>query len=301
VAKEKTAPEKPVNPGHADQRFQNRIEHPSLRDGSRVQDVLLGCRVLLVDDEPINRKVAVAILRKIGMETEAAGTGAEALQLIEANDYSLVLMDLHMPEMSGFEAAKKIRAHEKKTDRKRMTIIAMTANDAQTTRGQCLAAGMDDFLTKPIHSDVLIEHVIPLLNKDRKIPPPVSSESVPAATLSGQELWNRTQALKFLGGDEALFGELAAVFIGRNELLLKNIATAIEHGDAEALQDAAHAYKGAVGHFASPVLRKSAIALENLAKEGRLDGGAVHLTSLRQNSRLLCSDLYQLITDSRPG
>ena len=130
-----------------------------------LQPVPLGGKVLLVDDEPINSKVVVAILQKIGMETEAARTGAEALQMMEGNDYSLVLMDIHMPEMSGFETAKKIRAQrEKDRIESDVTIIAMTANDAQTTRGQCLAAGMDDFLTKPINSDVLIERIIPLLS-----------------------------------------------------------------------------------------------------------------------------------------
>ena len=254
-------------------------------------------KVLLVDDEPINSKVVLAILRKIGMDAEAARTGAEALQMMEVKDYSLVLMDVHMPEMSGFETAKKIRAKEKKADRKQVTIIAMTANDAETTRGQCLAAGMDDFLTKPIHSDVLIERIIPLLSDgdDLGIPLPLSGESGAGAAVPVGKLWNRTQALDFLGGDEPLLAELATVFVGRNELLLKNIATAIEDEDAEALQDAAHAYKGAVGHFASQVLRESAIALEKLAKVGQFDGGTMHLTRLREKSRLLCSDLRQII------
>lgn len=254
-------------------------------------------KVLLVDDEPINSKVLLAILRKIGIKAEAARTGAEALQMMEVKDYSLVLMDVHMPEMSGFETAKIIRAKEKKADRKQVTIIAMTANDAGTTRGQCLAAGMDDFLTKPIHADVLIERIIPLLSdgKDLGIPLSPPGESAPGATVPAGELWNRTQALDFLGGDELLLAELATVFVGRNELLLKNIATAIEDEDAEALQDAAHAYKGAVGHFASRVLRELSTGLEKLAKEGQFAGSAMHLTRLREKSRLLCSDLRQVI------
>jgi CheY-like chemotaxis protein len=262
-----------------------------------LQPVPLCGKVLLVDDEPINSKVVLAILRKIGMEAEAARTGAEALQMMEVKDYSLVLLDVHMPEMSGFETAKRIRAKEKKADRKRVTIIAMTANDAGTTRGQCLAAGMDDFLTKPIHSDVLIERIIPLLSdgKDLGIPLPLPGEEGRGATVPVRDLWDRAQALDFLGGDELLLAELATVFVGRNELLLKNIAAAIEDEDAEALEDAAHAYKGVVGHFASRVLRESATALEKLAKEGQFAGSAVHLSRLREKSRLLCSDLNQLI------
>jgi CheY-like chemotaxis protein len=262
-----------------------------------LQPVPLCGKVLLVDDEPINSKVVLAILRKIGMEAEAARTGAEALQMMEVKDYSLVLLDVHMPEMSGFETAKRIRAKEKKADRKRVTIIAMTANDAGTTRGECLAAGMDDFLTKPIHSDVLIERIIPLLSdgKDLGIPLPLPGEEGRGATVPVRDLWDRAQALDFLGGDELLLAELATVFVGRNELLLKKIATAIEVEDAEVLQDAAHAYKGAVGHFASQVLRESASALEKLAKEGQFAGAVMHLSHLREKSRLLCSDLGQVI------
>jgi two-component system, sensor histidine kinase and response regulator len=262
-----------------------------------LQPVPLCGKVLLVDDEPINSKVVLAILRKIGMEAEAARTGAEALRMMEVKDYSLVLMDVHMPEMSGFETAKKIRAKEKKSDHKHVTIVAMTANDAGTTRGQCLAAGMDDFLTKPIHSDVLIERIIPLLSdgKDFGIPPPLPGKSGPGATVPMRELWDRAQALDFLGGDEQLLAELSTVFVGRNELLLEKIATAIEVEDAEALQDAAHAYKGAVGHFASQILRESATELEKLAKEGQFAGAAMHFYRLREKSRLLCSDLGQMI------
>lgn len=267
------------------------------------QQVSLRGRVLLVDDEPINTKVVLAILRKTGMEAEAARTGGEALQMLEVKDYTLVLLDVYMPEMNGFETAKRIRANEKKAGRRRTTIIAMTANEAGTTREQCLAAGMDDFLTKPVQLEDLAARMIPLLDKNNESagPRPVSTKAGTPGAVPAGKLWSRTQSLDLLGGDEALFGELATVFIGRNELLLENIVSAVEDKDPEALQDAAHAYKGAVGHFASRILRESAMALEMLAKEGQLDGVAGHVACLLEKSRLLCSELRQVTTVAEDG
>ena len=116
-------------------------------------------KALMVEDEPINRKVVVEILRKFGLEMGVAENGIEALQMIEENYYSLILMDIHMPEMSGFEVTKEIRALEKRSDRGRATIIAMTADITETTRQHCLDVGMDDFLAKPIKPEILIERI----------------------------------------------------------------------------------------------------------------------------------------------
>ena len=85
------------------------------------------------------------------------------MQKVEAGDYSLVLMDIQMPEMSGFEATELIRKHEQQEGRRRVVIIAMTANAMETTRQRCLAIGMDDFITKPIRPDVLAERLEPWL------------------------------------------------------------------------------------------------------------------------------------------
>ncbi len=260
-------------------------------------------KALLVDDEPINRKVVVAILEQFGLEMEVAKNGIEAVQMVKANHYSLVFMDIQMPEMSGFEATKIIRSLEKKSERKRATIIAMTANDAATSRRKSIEAGMDDFLAKPIKLEILIERIAHWMGRamDQTLLTSLKVEQEQPRNLPGQEVWSRTRAFEFVGGDEALFLEIATVFIGRNDLLLQNIETAIAHGNADELLESAHAYKGSIGYFASPVLRQSALALENLAKKGEVSGVNDHLVKLRKNSQLLCNDLFQIVSEANNG
>jgi HPt (histidine-containing phosphotransfer) domain-containing protein len=129
---------------------------------------------------------------------------------------------------------------------------------------------------------------------------PIGEESANSGVMiPEQELWSRTRALAFVGGDEALLRELAMVFLDRNDRLLRNIETAITHGAADDLLEAAHAYRGAVDHFSSPVLRQLAMVLENMARNGQVDGADVYLVRLRENSHLLCDELSQLIIEAR--
>ncbi len=288
--------------------FSTKIRHERRTPLSRIfsnstPDVPLIGKALLVDDEPINRKVVVAILEKFGLEMEIAQNGLEALPMIESTHYTLVFMDINMPEMDGCETTKMIRTLERNSERERATIIAMTANGGENSQRKCFEAGMDDFLTKPIKPEILIERIAHWMGteKDKTILLPLEVEQKQSLNLPEQELWSRPRAFQFVGGDEALFCEIATVFIGRNDLLLENIEAAIAHGNAEDLLETAHAYKGAIGYFASPILRQSAMALEELAKKGQVDGIKGHLTTLRKNSQLLCKDLYQIVSEVKSG
>ncbi|MGB3209156.1 MAG: response regulator [Desulforhopalus sp.] len=283
-------------------------DHDYYNSQDPLRDVHLTGKVLLVDDEPISRMLAMAILQRTGLEIEIAKTGSEAVQMIEASEYALILMDIQMPEMNGFLATREIRALEKRSERGRATIIAMSANGKETMQGKCLEAGMDDFVTKPLKAELLLERIVSWLsaghNESRSSSSPVTPvEGVEKITHNEQEqqLWSRTRALLYVGGDEALFCELATVFIERNDMLLQNIARAIEHGKADDLLESAHAYKGAVGHFASPVLRESALALENLAREGRVNGVDLQFAQLQKKSRLLIDDLSYMVTEAKSG
>jgi PAS domain S-box-containing protein len=108
-----------------------------------------GCRLLLVEDNAVNRKLALMVLRKFAIEVAVAEQGREALNLLESDRFDLVLMDCQMPEMDGFEATQEIRVRERASGGYRMPVIAMTANAMEGDRERCLAAGMDDYLTKP--------------------------------------------------------------------------------------------------------------------------------------------------------
>ncbi len=127
-------------------------------------------RALVVEDNAVNRKLATALLHKRGFQVDAAVNGVEALALWEHGGHALVFMDCHMPQMDGFEAARRIRTHEACASRGRVPIIALTASVFDRDREACFAAGMDDFLTKPIdltHLNELLDRVLGLALADR--------------------------------------------------------------------------------------------------------------------------------------
>ncbi len=125
-------------------------------------------RLLLVEDNPVNQRLALKMLTKRGYVVDVAGNGVEALPLVSSNSYDLVLMDCQMPEMDGFETTRKIRAAELGTAR-HLPIVAMTANALQGDRERCISAGMDEYLAKPVRPEVLyrmIEGVMASLRSD---------------------------------------------------------------------------------------------------------------------------------------
>jgi len=112
-------------------------------------------RILLAEDNVVNQKLALRLLSQMGYRADVASNGIEAIESIERQPYDVVLMDVQMPEMDGLEASRRITA--KFMPRERPRIVAMTANAMQGDRDECLAAGMDDYVTKPIRVDALVE------------------------------------------------------------------------------------------------------------------------------------------------
>jgi CheY-like chemotaxis protein len=123
-----------------------------------VSDSLRGVRVLVAEDNPVNQKVALWLLQKLGIRADAVANGLEAIDAIDRVDYDLILMDCQMPELDGYEASQRIRERERAApDRHRQYIIALTAHALQGDRDLCLRAGMDDYVGKPIRIEKLAE------------------------------------------------------------------------------------------------------------------------------------------------
>lgn len=252
--------------------------------------------VLLVDDEPINRKVARAILEKFGLQTETAMNGVKALEILEENSYDIVLMDLQMPEMDGYEATEAIRKKEEADPDKRMTIIAMTANALESTRAKCLAAGMDDYISKPIKPEALAERLRPYLHGESPVRQEAATEEIgTAGETDSQKIWDPERALQFVGGDKSLLIDLTRIFLERNTIMLQALEDSIQAKDPAGLDDAAHTYKDAVNHFWAEPIRDIALELELKGKGGDTTGAGELLARLEEMSVVLAQELSSFV------
>jgi len=213
-------------------------------------------RILLAEDNVVNQRVAVGLLKKRGHHVVVAGTGLAALAAMETEPFDLVLMDVQMPEMGGFEATAAIRAREEGTAR-RTRIVAMTAHAMSGDRERCAAAGMDGYLPKPIVPAALFEVV--------------EGSARPAAAGDDTATFDRADLLKRLSGDEDLLADVIKMFVEDCPHRLEAIRGGVERGDAAEIGAEAHALKGAAGNLSAGAVFAAARALEAAAAEGRLD------------------------------
>ncbi len=235
-------------------------------------------QILLAEDNLVNQRVAVRLLSKRGHHVEVANNGREALAALARQNFDLVLMDLQMPEMGGFEATAAIRERERQTGG-HQRIIAMTAHALKGDREKCLEAGMDGYLSKPIDRIQLFE-VVEQQNT-------IAAVAVEAKTPS--QAFDYDIALERLDGDEQLFAELARMFVDDCPRQLHAIESAIQAGDAARLQAAAHELKGAASNFAATSVVDATRALETIASQKamgaapavwqRLEAEVGHLTA----------------------
>ncbi|THB62468.1 MAG: response regulator [Spirochaetaceae bacterium] len=124
--------------------------------------------ILLVEDNPVNQRVALGLLKLCGYEADVAENGVEALEAIENRDYDLVLMDCQMPKMDGYSATIEIREREKRRQLKRVPVIALTAGVLQEDQERCQVSGMDDHLAKPLRKKSLIDVLTQWLPTDKR-------------------------------------------------------------------------------------------------------------------------------------
>jgi len=232
----------------------------------------LGCRALLAEDNQINQRVALGMLEKLGVRADAVANGAEAVEALDLMHYDLVLMDIQMPEMDGFEATAVIREGERGRDR-RIPIIALTAHVMQGYRERCLAAGMDDHLPKPIDPRRLEEVLLRWAPERAARPCPGSAETAgaaeaplaPADAAGGEFPDLDLERLQLVtDGEPALEEELLGIFLESSRETLKDLRTAIETGDARLLRAHAHALKGSSRTIGALALGELAQELERL-------------------------------------
>jgi CheY-like chemotaxis protein len=223
-------------------------------------------RILLVEDNNINQRLASHLLTQRGHEVVLAGDGRQAVARTEHETFDLVLMDVQMPEMDGLEATACIRAREKGGPR-RLPIVAMTAFAMKGDRERCLEAGMDAYIAKPIQAQELYRTI------EEMTAGPATVDTAPCLTALSEcanGALDLQAALASTGGDTELLRELIALFLDTCPGLLREVRDAAAVGDAARLKRAAHTFKGSVGYFSAPAAVVAAQALERMGRDNDL-------------------------------
>jgi len=229
-------------------------------------------RILLVEDNPINQKLAVALLNKAGYPVDVAENGAQAVETLKTISYQLVLMDVQMPEMDGLEATRLIRVMEGKS--RHVPIIAMTAYAMKGDKERCLAVGMDDYLTKPLEPDevfAMIEHWA-REQAPVSLKPFLEDEPAQAVTGEGVSPIDLLKAMPRFGDDKVFFVEMLNEFVEHLEERVKTLREALQAQDAKTLGRLAHNLKGAAANFNAEQLVFIAVEIETLGQAGDLSG-----------------------------
>jgi CheY-like chemotaxis protein len=254
-------------------------------------------RLLLAEDNAVNQKLALLLLKRMGYRADVAANGLEVLEALQRQCYDVILMDVQMPDMDGLEASRAI--HEAWPTRQRPRIVAMTANVMQGDREECLAAGMDDYLTKPIQITALQKaleraglwakrRTVPLEPLVEAAPPTVDAES---QVLLGPVLDPGVLAelRQFQGeGEPDIVQELAEAFQFETPPLLQALHQAVAEGQPEQLKRVAHNLKGSSQNLGARSMAALSADLETIGKQGTVEGAVELITRLEQEYQRVC-------------
>jgi CheY-like chemotaxis protein/CHASE3 domain sensor protein/HPt (histidine-containing phosphotransfer) domain-containing protein len=234
----------------------------------------LPLQILVAEDNPVNQRMALHMLARMGYRADLASNGLEVLQALERQAYDVVFMDLQMPELDGLESTRRIR--EQWPGAARPRIIAMTANTTQEDREACIAAGMDDYINKPLRSEALQEAL------ER------CSETIRRQTgrdVGGLEASDEFAALSELramqqGEDHDIVTELIEMFLADTPARLDTLRHAIHRADPQALEQAGHSLKGSCAMIGAQRMADLCAELERLARVNAVERAEVVLGDL---------------------
>jgi len=304
----------PVKPGALRAALAELIERrpapgpaPAARTGAPVkpENLLahrLPLRILVTDDNIINQKVASRLLQQFGYSADVASNGPEAIAALAKTPCDLVFMDVQMPGMDGLETTRRIREWEKSAGRRSVHIIAMTANAMSGDRDKCLAAGMNDYLAKPVRPEALqsaIERIkgphgasavpplpsapMPATPPKTAAPVPASAPTAPVAPLAEKDMVDWDRLIEFAGGSRTSLIEITDLYFTQTAEQLIRLEAAMQTGDAAGIVRIAHSSAGASGVCGvlamEPLFRRA----EQSAKEGRPAEAAALWPQMKHN------------------
>jgi CheY-like chemotaxis protein/HPt (histidine-containing phosphotransfer) domain-containing protein/HAMP domain-containing protein len=237
-----------------------------------------GARVLLVEDNRVNQQVALRMLKTLGIVASTAENGETAVAAIQAEPFDLVLMDCQMPVMDGYEATRRVRAWESAAPdgapRLRVPIVAMTANALLGDREKCLAAGMDDYLAKPIKRDVLAAVLAPWIKSSLAASPAADRATsamdegdLPPAAASTLDLAIFAQLSELMGSELA---DIVDTYLRDTATQIAAMSAALAQGDFDGLRRCAHSLKSSSASVGAVAVQSASRALE---AHGRISGG----------------------------
>lgn len=246
-------------------------------------------RILLAEDNITNQKVALVILKKLGLRADAVANGAEAIKSLELIPYDLVLMDVQMPVMDGLEATQIIRDPQSAVLNHHIPIIAMTAHAMQGYKEKCLKAGMDAFISKPVSPQTIarvLKQWLPSENKRSFMP---SAEgAIPVETLKpAPVVFNKTEFISRMMDDESFAREIGKAFLDDIPNQIKELNDSIHGNDTVSAKRYAHTIKGAALNVSGEALSIVAFEMEKSAAAGDLGNVKFYLPELeKQFARL---------------
>ncbi|HKQ40186.1 MAG TPA: response regulator [Verrucomicrobiae bacterium] len=270
----KAEPERPAERSRLDQKLAERLP----------------LRVLLVDDNVINQKVASRLLQQMGYRPEIASNGIEAIRALERKPFDVILMDVQMPELDGLEATRRIRQRQQEPDahphfKAPLLIVAMTANAMQGDREKCLAAGMNEYVAKPIRPEALqaaLEYCGGMItggSSNNATAPAIVMSVSPENADEGPVDMDRL--MDFAAGDHEQLAELVTIYLRQTTEQIENIVSAVQTGDISRVARVAHSCAGASATCGmrriAPLLRR----VEALANDGEQDAIAEVVNQVR--------------------
>ncbi|NKB76745.1 MAG: response regulator [Gammaproteobacteria bacterium] len=212
--------------------------------------------ILLADDNATNRKLGVLMLKRLGYVIDLANDGQEAIDACAKNQYDIIFMDIEMPEVDGFEATRTIR---QKYDRPTLSIVAMTANAMRGAREECIAAGMDDYIAKPIKLENLIRALKLQSTTFNTIDPAEETEGQPnqvdVSAIDG--------LLEMIGGDQEAIVELIDSYLTEGPNLVNELKTGLAQQDIKLIRRSSHTLKSSSDDFGAYPLRDLCKQMEN--------------------------------------
>jgi CheY-like chemotaxis protein/HPt (histidine-containing phosphotransfer) domain-containing protein len=263
-------------------------------------------RILVAEDNLINQKLTVRMLEKLGFQSDVVENGQEALAALAKVSYAMILMDCQMPLVDGLEATRLIRENERcqssmvngqSMPSSHVPIVALTANAMSGDRDRCLAAGMDDYLTKPVRKDNLQGAL------DRWIPLSMHPQAAHAADAEHGTVGTDAETLpavfdvaamlRNIGGDTRLLEELVKLFLQRYQAMLEAIRAALANKDQAAVEQAAHTLKGTAGNLCASEVVLYAGQLEAIGRLGTLVEGPIIYAQLEKAVLRLLQHLEQ--------